>query len=180
MNYPRVTSIIAPWSGLDKIPEATLQYAADRGTRVHEICSRIAQGEFVMNLDEDCRPYVDSFRHWFSTQVGEVVLAEERLIDEGWGYTGQIDLLVRLKEGATALVDLKTPVLAYKQWRLQLSAYHNLVVEAGFTPEKCGSLQLSPRGKVPRMKWYENTALDFTHFTMALGLYRFFHEGGQP
>lgn len=175
MNLPRVTSVISPWSGLENIPDDVLANAAARGTAVHEICNRIAAGEFVVVSDPALEGYVKSFRRWFDSQVAEVILAEERLIDHDWGYTGQIDLLVRTKGDLILLCDLKTPVTAYKGWRVQLSAYHNLVTKAGHNPELCGSLQLHPEGRTPRMNYYENTAQDFHLFTQALNLHRFFN-----
>lgn len=176
MNWPRVTEIISPWSGLDKIPEATLQHAAERGSLTHDYNARIAKGEFVMTIDVSCIPYVQSFRKWFDQMVDEVVLVEERMVDESWGYTGQIDLLIKSKsDGMLWLVDEKTPTTSYKTWRLQLAAYHNLVVNRGYSPSRIGSLQLSPAGRLPRMKWYKNTAQDFNLFTQALNLHRFFN-----
>lgn len=177
MEYPRVTSIIAPWSGLDKVPEATLQYAADRGTRVHEICARIAAGEFVMSIDKDILGYVQSFRKWFDSQVAGVLMCEERLNDEVLGYTGQIDLVVMLKEGIVTLVDLKTPVMFYPTWKMQIAAYRNLLQKEGILPERTGSLQLHPEGKTPRMKWYEDSAADFNAFLSALNVHNYINGG---
>lgn len=177
MNYPRVTSIISPWSGLDKIREDVLQHAAERGTKTHEYCNRIANGEFVMSIDEDIRGYVQSFRKWFDTQVDEVLLSEKRLNDEQWGYSGQIDLLVRLKEGIVTLVDLKTPATSYPTWKMQIAAYRNLLQKEGVLPERTGSLQLHPEGRTPRMKWYEDSATDFNAFLSALNVYNYIRGG---
>lgn len=174
MNLPRVTEIISPWSDFSDIPEATLQYAADRGSRVHEYCARIARGEFVMSVDADCAPYVDSFRRWFDSQVLEVLLVEERLEDPGFGYTGQIDLLIQAKSDRLIwLVDLKAPVISYKQWSMQIAAYRHLVEIKGFLPERTGSLQLSPEGKTPKMKWYQDSATDFNAFLSALSVHNY-------
>lgn len=177
MNHPRVTEIISPWAGLDKIPEDILANAANRGTRVHEICARVAAGDFVMSIDEDIRGYVQSFRKWFDIQVEEVLLSEERLNDEALGYTGQIDLVVMLKEGIVALVDLKTPTTSYPTWKMQIAAYRNLLQKEGILPERTGSLQLHPEGKTPRMKWYEDSATDFNAFLSALNVYNYIRGG---
>jgi len=173
MNYPRVTEIISPWSGLDKIPEATLQYAADRGTRVHSYCTRYAIGDFVVSVDADCRPYFDSFRRWFDSQVESVLLAEERFIHPLLNYTGQIDLYVILKSAESALVDIKTPVTSYPIWAMQLSAYRSLLAAHNHFPERIGSLQLSPEGKTPRMKWYQDSAMDLNAFMSALNVHNY-------
>jgi hypothetical protein len=177
MKLVRVTEVISPWSGLDKIPEATLQHAAERGTAVHDYCSRIAQGEFIMNIDQECQPYVESFQLWFDSQVVEVLLSEKRLNDEALGYTGQIDLVVTLKEGIVTLVDLKTPVTSYPTWKMQIAAYRNLLQKDGVLPERTGSLQLHPKGKTPNMKWYEDSATDFNAFLSALNVYNYIRGG---
>lgn len=176
MNYPRTTEIISPWTDFSKIPEATLQFAAERGSAVHEYCARIAKGEFLVSIAMECALYVVSFRRWFDSQVDEVILSEERLTDPTLGYTGQIDLLVRLKEGVVVLVDLKTPVTSVQTWKMQLAAYRNLVIKAGYLPERCGSLQLSPEGKAPRMRWYEDRATDLNAFLSALNVYRYINQ----
>ena len=43
-DYTRVTEILSPFSGLDRVPKAILKNAADRGTRVHKVCEGIVQG----------------------------------------------------------------------------------------------------------------------------------------
>jgi len=174
MNYPRVTTVISPWTNFSKIPDATLQAAADRGILVHHKCARIAQGEFVMNINEDIRGYVESFSRWFDSQVSDVILTEERLEDVTWGYTGQIDLLVTAKsDGLIWLVDLKTSVMAYPQWKMQIAAYRNLVESKGFQPGRTGSLQLSPEGHLPKIKWYEDSKTEFAAFLSALSVYHY-------
>jgi len=174
MNYPRVTEIISPWSGLDKIPEATLQYAASRGTETHEYCSRIANGDFIVSISDDCRPYVESFRIWFDKIVSETVLSEVRMTDESFGFTGQIDLLVRTKENILLLADIKTPVQSKRGWALQCAAYNRLCELNGYHPDKIGCLQLSPEGKTPKMTYYENPNYYFNLFLQALNLYNYF------
>jgi len=176
MNWPRVTEIISPWSGLDKIPEATLQHAAERGTAVHEYCSRIAEGQFVMNVSEECRPYVDSFQLWFDSIVKETILSETRMTDENLGFTGQIDLLVKTKDGIILLADIKTPAQSQPTWPLQCAAYNHLCELNGYKPDKIGCLQLSPEGKAPKMNFYNNPLQHFNVFLQALNLFNYFRS----
>jgi hypothetical protein len=177
MKLVRVTEVISPWSGLDKIPEATLQYAALRGTLVHEYCSIVAEGGFLVNIDAECRPYVESFRDWFNRMVDEVILSEHRMNDETFCFTGQIDLLVKLKEGPVLLADIKTPITKNKTWPLQCAAYHHLCELHGYHPDKIGCLQLSPEGKPAKLNYYENPAQYFNLFLQALNLYKYFQKG---
>ena len=173
MLNPSVTEIISPWNDFSYIPESTLQNAADRGTDTHDACARIARGEWVIPSSE-ITPYVDSFRLWFATMVAEVILTEERFISELWGFSGQIDLLIKLKDKRIALIDEKTPVALKKAWRVQMAAYRFLCEENGHKIDCVGSLRLSPKGKIGKMDWYENSVQDFNYLVQALNLYRFF------
>lgn len=42
--YTRITEILSPFSGLDKIPKEIVANAARRGTKVHDICEGIVKG----------------------------------------------------------------------------------------------------------------------------------------
>jgi hypothetical protein len=176
MLIPSVTEIISPWTDFSRIPPAILENAGLRGTRVHELCAAIAKGEPVMDPNPETSGYVASFRVWFEAIVDEVILVEERLVDPGLGYSGQIDLLVRTKQGEIWLVDLKTPLALSKGWRLQLAGYFRLCDVAGYHPDKAGSLRLSPDGKMAKMDFYEESAIDLMRFMESLDLYRYFHS----
>lgn len=43
-EYSRVTEILSPFSGLDKVPKDILANAARRGTKVHDACESIVKG----------------------------------------------------------------------------------------------------------------------------------------
>jgi hypothetical protein len=172
---PSVTETLQAWTDFSKIPADVLQHASERGTAIHDLCSRIAKGEFVMPSAE-YRPYVDSFNLWFELMVADVLLAEERLYDAAWGYHGQIDLLCKLKTTQIALIDLKSPVTTQKSWRVQLAGYTNLCTVAGFKLDCCGSLQLSPQGKMAKMSWYKDGAGDFNIFVQCLQIHKFFND----
>jgi len=170
-----VTQIISPYVDFSHVPPDRLALASERGTRVHTACAAHAQGLFMLGLPPDITGYVDSFRRWFDHVVDHVILVEERLADDAMGYHGQPDILVAAKHGETLLVDYKTPVAKSKSWRLQMAAYKRLCELAGYAPDRCGSLRLSPEGKTPAMQWYENSAQDITLFLQALNLWRFFY-----
>jgi RecB family exonuclease len=130
-----------------------------------------------MGIDQEHQGYVDSFRRWFDMVVDTVILTEERLMDMDFSYHGQIDLLVRSKEGTVDLVDLKTPAAAQKSWKVQLAGYRHLLAISEYpTPDRAGSLRLDKDGRVPRMEWYQNNAQDLCIFTSALNCYRFFNS----
>lgn len=43
-DYTRVTAILSPFSGLDKVPKHIVENAGRRGTKVHDICEAIVRG----------------------------------------------------------------------------------------------------------------------------------------
>ncbi len=174
MQYPSVTEVINPWMDWSKIPPGILQYAADRGTIIHDLCHRHTMGEFVVT-EPEFQPYFDSFKRWFELMVDEVILAEARLCDPIWNYSGQIDLLATLKDGRLSLIDIKTPVLSQRSWKVQLAGYNNLCAVNGHKLDCSGSLQLSPQGKMAKMTWCTDGAGDFNQFLTDLKSYRFYH-----
>lgn len=177
---PSVTRIIAPWVDFSKITQATLQAAAERGTRIHEACAAIVLDIGWRPLTSEAREiagYVKSFERWFEAVVAEVVFTERELADERFGFIGHPDLLVRSKAGELLLVDLKSPLAKSKSWRLQLAAYAHLCELAGHRPGKIGSLRLHREGKAPAMDWYQESRLqDFNTFLHCLAAYRFFNS----
>ena len=156
------------------VSPSRLEAAADRGTRVHEICANIALGLFIPAIPADCEGYVESYRRWHQHIIDEVIIVETRLVDTAWGYHGQIDQFVKSKHGENILVDLKTPTALQRSWRLQMAGYANLVEENGHRVDRVGSLRLDREGKTARMEYYDNSAQDFKMFVEALNLYRYF------
>jgi hypothetical protein len=175
--FPSVTEALQPWADFSKVPPAVLQAAADRGTAVHQACAAYAAALPVFGLPPEVEPYFNSFRRWFDHVVDEVLLCEERLTDEDFGYHGEPDTVVKSKHQEIILVDLKTPVTKTKTWRVQLAAYKNLVEKyKGVKVDRVGSLRLSPEGKTPKMDYYEYQAQDFNIFLSSLNCYRFFNS----
>ena len=174
MTYPSVTQILPP-PDFSKIPEHVLTFATERGTKVHQIVAAIAQRLWVPSIPEECQGYVESFRRWFDTYVEEVIYTEQELIDPVYGFMGHVDLVVRmLKE--IVLIDIKTPVMLQKSWQLQLAGYLHLARKNGCKVKKAGSLQLSPQGKVPKMKWYQDSAQDLNVFLGLLNGWKFLNS----
>lgn len=176
MNFPSTTQVLNPWMDWSKIPPGNLQYAADRGVRVHELCTCYARSEFTIQQDPDCVPYLESFVKWYDLMVEDTILAEERFVDPVWLYSGQLDLLARLKDGRLCLCDIKTPLISQKSWRVQCASYWNLCKVNGHHPDCGGSLQLSPKGAMAKFTYYEETAADFNQFLQDLQSYRFYNS----
>lgn len=177
MAFPSVTEILSPWTKFDAIRPDVLQAAAERGTEVHRLCGMISQGDYPI-VPGELKGYVASFRKWFDLVVDEVLINEERIVEDSFSFHGQPDLVIKAKHGETILVDIKTPISKTKTWRLQMAAYTHLVEKfRGIKIDRAGSLRLSKEGKVPKMDYYEhNKGADFTAFLSCLNTYMFFNS----
>lgn len=126
-KYTRVTTPLSRYAGYQKVPVAILDYAADRGTRVHKYAELYAQGMLFGDIDLDCFEYVQAFIQWFDENVTEVISQELRMYCDTLLIQGQCDMIAKVKgyRGNT-LVDLKTSLNYSKTWNLQTAAYKYL------------------------------------------------------
>jgi hypothetical protein len=175
--FPSVTKVLQPYADFSMIKPDVLQAASERGTAVHDACFAYATGLPSFGMDDDVKGYFESFKRWFDAMVKEVLLCEIRLIDEQHGFHGEPDLVVKAKNGEVMLIDVKTPISKSKGWRLQMAGYARLCTLHGYEIDRIGSLRLSPKGKAPKMDWYEgNRDQDFAVFLSALNVFRFYHS----
>jgi len=169
-NYLRVTNVLYPFSGLDKIDPAILAHAAARGTKVHKICEGIVSGLGDIGVDEETRPYVESFQKWWEKGV-EVIEMEKRFWDDVNQITGQVDLIINTPDGL-AVVDIKTSSRPSKTWQAQGSAYAYLAKLVGYDIKKIFFLHLSKHGKEPKIIEYP---VDDYFFLAILMAYKHFY-----
>ena len=153
-NYTRVTTILYPFSGLDKIDPDILAYAANRGTKVHKICEAIIEGYGEIDVDDETRPYVESFKQWWN-KGHEVVMVEQRFWCDELKITGQVDLIIKTEEGLV-IVDLKTSSKHSKTWQAQGCAYAYLAHAAGYDIKGIQFIHLTSMEK----------SLKYTHTSM--------------
>ena len=91
-KYIRVTTVLYPFSGLDKLDIDVVAKAAERGTKVHKICEAIIEGLGEIGVDEQTKPYVESFKQWWD-KGHEIVYMEKRFWCDELKISGQVDLL---------------------------------------------------------------------------------------
>lgn len=151
-TYTRVTNILYPFSGLDKINPDIVAYAAERGTKVHKICEGIIQGLGEIGVDDETWGYVESFKRWWNEGV-DVVALEKRFWDDDLFLTGQVDIIVNTPEGLS-IVDIKTSSRPSKTWKAQGSAYAYLAKKAGYDIKRIQFLHLNKHGKEPKVYEY--------------------------
>lgn len=171
-HYLRVTHVLYPFSGLDKIDPDVVAYAGARGTKVHRICEAIISGLGEIGVEDETWGYVESFKKWW--QLGlPVVEMEKRFWDDNLQLTGQLDLIIDTSDGL-AIVDLKTSSNPSKTWAAQGSAYAYLAKQAGYNINKIFFLHLNKHGKVPKIYEYP---VDDSFFLSVYRTYKhFFHK----
>jgi len=167
----RVTDVLRPFSGLDKIDPKVVQHAAERGTRVHKACEGIIDGLGEWNVDDEISGYVESFKKWWAQ--GHTILAmEKRFFCSELMITGQVDLIIKQKEGAIIL-DIKTPAKPSKTWPLQGSAYAHMARQDGYDIRGIHFLQLSKNGSEPKIHIYDD---QFELFKKCLDVFNHFYR----
>lgn len=134
--YTRVTTPLSIYSGYEKVPEVILDYAADRGTRIHKYCELYAHDMLFGQVDEDCIEYVQAFVNWYDAEVREVLFTEERLYCNDLLIQGMPDMVCKLKTRPPGfkpvLIDIKTSLKYSKTWDLQTAAYKYLCLKNGY------------------------------------------------
>lgn len=113
---------------LDRIRYAhrdTLTKAAARGTQIHAIGEKISHGEAV-EVPPEHRGPVEAYARFLDDWQIEPIATETPLANTTYHYGGTADLwaTIGVRDGARALVDLKTGSV-YESVVLQLSAYLN-------------------------------------------------------
>jgi hypothetical protein len=153
----------------------TMARAAERGTRVHAHCQNILLGRPLNGVREDEIGCVRNFDAW-ARNIEEVIEVERRLYHEDLRFTGQIDIICRLKgDGLPSIVDIKTPIGYSRHWRAQLAGYKLLADHCGLGTGRVMTLRL--RNKGPLVDESTGTLpLDMAGFTNALLAYRYFRE----
>jgi hypothetical protein len=167
-DFIRVTSVLYPFSGLNKIDPVVVKNAAERGSRVHEICEALINDLGLLDLDPPLCGYIKSFEQW---KEGKIFIPKpERFYCYKYMITGECDTIY-LDGQDLVLVDLKTPLRESKTWPLQCSAYGYLARQAGYEIKRVEVIKLSREGKYPMVYQYEEN-LDM--FLKCLEIYKYF------
>ena len=101
--------------------------AADLGTRIHDLCERLASGEQDVPVAADEKPYVESW-HQFNERfqpsylhLEKTVFGESASAECTFGYAGTADFIAEI-DGLTVVGDLKTGRSIHTEAALQLNA----------------------------------------------------------
>lgn len=195
--YPRVSTIcallakpgLAYWRGKvgNTAADAHTQLSTDFGTRLHAALEAWARAPYAStwerDLPADLAPHAARFVEWWEGHVRAVLGAEHLLVSRRYGYAGTADLLVTLRDGATALVDYKSskpyPADAPQPdagWRLQTAAYAVAAAEQDGLPVDVRLVLQLPREQPGVLLVHRFDApaagADFTIFCGLLAAYR--------
>lgn len=174
-SYQRVTNIIAPFSGVEFVPQKYLEPAAARGTLVHHYIESFLAG-FEKPIDnENIKPYVDSFKlFWEDLKHKGTITLEKRLYCDENEITGQADCIIE-SDDMTYIFDWKTSANPHIAWRLQSAAYRFLAESSGMNNvQDVVFVKLNKFGKKPTIYKYIDYDEDLARFFECLRLYRFF------
>jgi hypothetical protein len=149
-------------------------------------------GETCATTGRPLRPFVRSYARFAlgetfeiadrTVAVERVVMAEQAVWSERYGYAGTLDALVLLTDGRLAVVDIKTSKRLSWPYRLQTSAYVQALKETfGIVADVRLIVHLPSKkdGEVLRVIPYAGGFAqkdDFTTFWGALRLYRYRHH----
>lgn len=172
-GYDRVSDVASAFGNHGKIPKNILDYAADRGTLIHELIYDLMNDVFVKEerylfCGKSIQGYIDSFWKFWKPYEGNFVLSQEkRYYHEKDLITGQIDLLVNINN-EPVLIDWKATSAVGKHWEIQAAGYFRLsgVNRALF-------VRLDKDGNFPEVTEYGPN--DYL-FGTALDMYRMFFK----
>lgn len=132
--YPRVSDIIGKQNRdeLRSVPIDTLANACIRGQKVHDYCTAWIKQLWIPDVEPEYEPYLEAFKKWACENIDEGYYSAVRLYDDVKRFTGEFDMIVKLKSGKMALLDIKTSSTRSKAWAVQLAAYSHLCKINGY------------------------------------------------
>jgi len=116
-------------------------------------------------------------RRWYDQNVDQVLSSERRLYSLKWKIAGTVDLVAKMKNGRTAVIDWKGVTdldASIKAGHIgQLTAYREMLTEAGEKIDDCILVRFSrANGKVDALVLKDHQA-NIDAFEAALHLARY-------
>jgi hypothetical protein len=131
-EFPSVTHILEPYTGLEFVDRELLRKAAEFGNHVHLACHLYDRGELDEDtLDPELVPYLDGWKHFLDDSGAIVILSEYRVASRKHGYAGTFDKMLFWGK-SNRMVDIKSGSVLPKTVGPQTAAY----VEA-YAEENC-------------------------------------------
>ncbi len=166
--------------GLDGVDSAKYtDDKADIGVLAHSFITDKLQGfetdtsDYSENQIQQARSCVRSYESWAQGRAIEAIFIEESLVSEEFRYGGTLDLYAEI-DGTKELIDFKSGNGIWPEAIIQVSAYRQLLIEAGHEVEQCRILNI-PRAETESFQELlpSETVLDlnFELFRHLLGIY---------
>lgn len=137
---------------ISKAPNAARDAAAVKGTKVHALADRLANGETVA-VPEELAGHVDACVRFLDEWDVQPVITEAPVYNATYLYAGTLDLVAEM-DGKRWLLDFKTSKSIYGETAFQLAAYryatHFLAAGAEVSPmvpvDECGVVWIRSDG----------------------------------
>lgn len=172
VKLPSVTEILKPLSSYtDAIPDAVMEKARDRGTKVHVATELYDLGTLDLdNLHPVLRPYLDAWIRFREETGFQPKLSEFRVYSAIYGYAGTLDRTGVLD--GQCVLDIKARAQMTPDTGPQTAAYQRALEELTDEPHpgRYGVLLL-PTGKY-KLTTYKDRG-DFKTFLSCLNVHNF-------
>jgi hypothetical protein len=144
--------------------------AGVRGTRVHTLAHRLALGELV-EVPDELAGHVEACVAFLEEWEVEPILTERPVFSREHAYAGSPDLVARLRDGRTWLLDWKTNAKGpYGDMAFQLAGYRF----AEFYLDDDGQEQPMPEVDECGVVWLRSDGYDLFPFEAGEGVFRQF------
>lgn len=180
-NMPSVTYIMRFMTRelYGNIPEYTLNEAASRGTKVHQLTEDIDRFGWA-EIDEELRGYLEAYRQFLNDYRPSWVASEWRGYHNNLLYAGTLDRIGHIQPddgGGVDLVDLKTTRTFHGVMiGTQVDAYAQILISHDIPVRECYGLQLMPDGKYV----FQRVPRNFKLFLHCLALHNAMNEEVKP
>ncbi|GAA2092501.1 hypothetical protein [Actinomadura alba] len=155
---------------LEKAHEVVRNSAGLRGTRVHELAHRLTHGEEV-EVPAELAGHVDACVRFLDEWEVEPLFTERPVFSREHLYGGSPDLVARLRDGKTWLLDWKTNTNGpYGDMAFQLAAYRYAEFYLGEDGEECEMPAIDEAGVV----WLRADGYDLFPFEAGPDVFRQF------
>jgi len=133
-RIPSVTEILSPLTAGKYPPNGTVEQAARRGSRIHELCALYDMDALPDEIEPETVPYLEAWAAFVRDWQPEWHFIETPLFDPCEWLAGTVDR-IGLIDGRLAVVDIKTAQSLDRPARVslacQLIAYGDLAEQNG-------------------------------------------------
>ena len=119
--------------------------ASERGKTLHSLLEVLKNGNPLPEVPDNLKGYVHALQSWWNTHNPKILELEKLVYSEKYKYAGSCDLIAEIGN-ELYLCDLKTGKAIYEEYKLQISAYRQALIEMGIKIQKAGLILLKEDG----------------------------------